>query len=301
MLKPTLQLRLGQQLTMTPQLQQAIRLLQLPALDLQAHIREALESNVMLESLDEVPETATGSFEATATDNPQQTAEVRETQPAAEVEITDDSWAEQSTGPSETPWSGDEDRAQEFSDQRAQTLQEHLAWQLELARLEPRDHAIGRAVVDAINDDGYLTDSLEEIRHSLLPELDCDVVEVERVLGQVQGLDPAGVGARSIGECISLQLQQLDPQTPGLDLALRIAESISMSSPPNSTLCSSASCTSATKNWKMRWRWCAPAIRVRAQRFTLVPRSTSCPTYSCVAPRPDGRWRSTRRRCLASA
>ena len=89
MLKPTLQLRLGQQLTMTPQLQQAIRLLQLPALDLQAHIREALENNVMLESLDEVPETATGSFEVTATDKPPQTAEGRETEPAAEVEIAD--------------------------------------------------------------------------------------------------------------------------------------------------------------------------------------------------------------------
>jgi RNA polymerase sigma-54 factor len=226
MLKPTLQLRLGQQLTMTPQLQQAIRLLQLPALDLQAHIREALESNVMLESLDEMPETATGTFEASTTDPPQQqTAEVRETQPATEVEIADDSWTEQSTGPSETPWSGDEDRAQEFSDQRGQTLQEHLSWQLELARLEPREHAIGRAVVDAINDDGYLTDSLDEIRQSLLPDIDCGVVEIERVLGQVQSLDPAGVGARSIGECIALQLKQLDPQTPGLDLALRIAES----------------------------------------------------------------------------
>src|SRR5262245_35366599 len=164
MLKPTLQLRLGQQLTMTPQLQQAIRLLQLPALDLQAHIREALESNVMLESLDEAPETATGTFEGTPADAPQPTAEVRETQPAPEVEIADDAWAEQTTGPSETPWSGDEDRAQEFSDQRGQTLQEHLSWQLELARLEPREHAIGRAVVDAINDDGYLTDSLDEIR-----------------------------------------------------------------------------------------------------------------------------------------
>jgi RNA polymerase sigma-54 factor len=225
MLKPTLQLRLGQQLTMTPQLQQAIRLLQLPALDLQAHIREALENNVMLESLDEMPETATGSFEAATTDAPQQqTAEVRETQPATEVEIADDSWAEQTTGPSETPWSGD-DRAQEFSDQRGQTLQEHLSWQLELARLEPREHAIGRAVVDAINDDGYLTDSLDEIRQSLQPDIDCEVMEIERVLGQVQSLDPAGVGARSIGECISLQLKQLDPQTPGLDLALRIAES----------------------------------------------------------------------------
>ena len=224
MLKPTLQLRLGQQLTMTPQLQQAIRLLQLPALDLQAHIREALENNVMLESLDEAPETATGTFPANGSrESAPQATEVPDVRPA-EVEIADDSWAGQTTGPSETPWSGgDEDRAQEFSDQRGQTLQEHLAWQLELARLAPRDQAIGHAIIDAINDDGYLTDSLEEIRASLMPEVSCELAEIERVLLQVQSLDPAGVGARSIGECIALQLQQLDPQTPGLDLALRIA------------------------------------------------------------------------------
>jgi len=208
---------------MTPQLQQAIRLLQLPALELQAHIREALENNVMLESLDETPETATGTFAANGgSESAPQTAEAPEARPA-EVEIADDSWAEQTTGPAETPWSGDEDRAQEFSDQRGQTLREHLAWQLELARLAPRDQAIGHAIIDAINDDGYLTDSLEEVRRSLLPDVSCEIADIERVLLQVQSLDPAGVGARSIGECIALQLRQLEPQTPGLDLALRIA------------------------------------------------------------------------------
>src|SRR5262245_19221162 len=106
MLKATLQLRLGQQLTMTPQLQQAIRLLQLPALDLQAHIRQALESNVMLESLDELPE-VTGTFESPNSEQPSQPEgqEAAEERPA-QVEIADDAWAEQTTGPSETPWSG---------------------------------------------------------------------------------------------------------------------------------------------------------------------------------------------------
>lgn len=222
MLKATLQLRLGQQLTMTPQLQQAIRLLQLPALDLQAHIREALESNVMLESLEDNAE-ATGTFEA-ATQEPAQPASEPAAESEPEVEIADDAWAEQSTGPSETPWSGDGDRTQEFSDQRGQTLQDHLLWQLELARLEPRDFAIGRAIIDAVNDDGYLTDPLEEIRQNLLPEIDCSSPDVERVLAQVQSLDPAGVAARSVGECIALQLQQLDPATPGLSVAVALAE-----------------------------------------------------------------------------
>jgi RNA polymerase sigma-54 factor len=223
MLKATLQLRLGQQLTMTPQLQQAIRLLQLPALDLQAHVRQALESNVMLESLDELPE-ATGTFDSPAAEPAATGAAESSDDDAPDVEIADDAWAEQSTGPSETPWSGDSDRAQELSDQRGQTLQDHLLWQLELARLDARDAAIGRALIDAINDDGYLVDSLEEIRQGLLPEVSCDIADVERVLTQVQSLDPAGVGARSIGECIALQLNQLDPETPGRALALTLAE-----------------------------------------------------------------------------
>lgn len=226
MLKPTLQLRLGQQLTMTPQLQQAIRLLQLPALDLQQHIREALESNVMLESLDD-PDEATGTFETHVPEpapTAPETASERLPEQETEVGVADDAWAEQSTGPSETPWSGDGDRTQEFSDQRGQTLQEHLLWQIELARLEPRDFAIARAVIDAINDDGYLSDSLEEIAQNLLPEVTCTTAEIEPVLAQVQSLDPAGVGARSIGECIALQLRQLDPETPGRDLAVKLAE-----------------------------------------------------------------------------
>jgi RNA polymerase sigma-54 factor len=209
---------------MTPQLQQAIRLLQLPALDLQAHIRQALESNVMLESLDELSE-PTGTFESPTPEQPQaEGAEQADERPAADVEIADDAWAEQTTGPSETPWSGDSDRAQEFADERGQTLQDHLVWQLELARLEPRDQAIGLAIVDAINDDGYVIDSLDEIRQGLLPDLTCDVGDLERVLGQVQSLDPAGVGARSIGECIGLQLKQLSSDTPGLALAQTLAE-----------------------------------------------------------------------------
>lgn len=226
MLKATLQLRLGQQLTMTPQLQQAIRLLQLPALDLQQHIREALENNVMLESLDDSAD-QTGTFEtlnAEPSPPPPQTTSERLPEHEPEVEIADEAWAEQTTGPRETPWSGDGDRSTEFSDQRGQTLQEHLLWQIELARLEPRDFAIARGIIDAINDDGYLSDALEEIRQSLLPEVSCELADIERVLSQVQSLDPAGIGARSIGECIALQLRQLDPQTPGLDLAVKLAE-----------------------------------------------------------------------------
>jgi RNA polymerase sigma-54 factor len=231
MLKPSLQLRIGQQLTMTPQLQQAIRLLQLPSLELQAHVRETLETNVMLEAEDEQAPEASLDAAREAEDAPVEekyaeldgratTSDQRE---EPEVEIADDSWGVGASGPSDTPWSGDDDRSGDFSDQHGQTLQEQLIEQLELAKLSPVDLAIARVITDAITDDGYLLDDLEEIRASLLPEIDATPAQMERVLAAVQSLEPAGVGARNLGECIALQLRQLHPETPARDIAIRVA------------------------------------------------------------------------------
>jgi RNA polymerase sigma-54 factor len=220
MLKPSLQLKLGQQLTMTPQLQQAIRLLQLPALELQAHIRELLETNVMLEPMEESE--STGTFETLVTAAEQPKAPERPAESA--VEVLDEGWGDRSAGPADTPWNSDDDeRQQDYADSAGQSLQDHLLWQLELASLAPRELAIARAIVDAISDDGYLTESLEEITQTLRPEVECGAAEVAAVLERVQALDPPGVGARSVGECIELQLRQLDPATPGLASALEIA------------------------------------------------------------------------------
>jgi len=223
MLKPSLQLRLGQQLTMTPQLQQAIRLLQLPTIELQAHIRELLETNVMLEQ-DEDQDAA--AYDAIpSTESTPQTAAPSEEPP---VEVVDEGWADQPVGAAENPWSGgggDDDRQQEFADSSGQSLRDHLLWQLELARLAPRELAIGRAVIDSINDDGYLSEPLDVIGASLKPELDPGVEEVEHVLGIVQLFDPAGTGARSLSECLLLQLEQLESATPGLAVAQAIARS----------------------------------------------------------------------------
>src|SRR4051812_21257103 len=140
MLKPALQLRLGQQLTMTPQLQQAIRLLQLPVLELQAQIQEALETNVMLEAEEEELQTVDTAELPTLNYEQRQehveAAETRDKQQEPQVEAVDDSeWIDnQATGPSEAPWSGDDDRAEEFGDTRGETLGEHLLWQLHLSR-----------------------------------------------------------------------------------------------------------------------------------------------------------------------
>src|SRR3989440_5464677 len=124
MLKPSLQLKLGQQLTMTPQLQQAIRLLQLPALELQAHIRELLETNVMLEPMEDAE--GSGTYEAAGEAPAQPQAPERPQETA--VEVLDEGWGEHSVGPAEAAWSGDDDeRQQEFADSAGQSLREHLS------------------------------------------------------------------------------------------------------------------------------------------------------------------------------
>jgi RNA polymerase sigma-54 factor len=218
MMKPSLQLRIGQQLTMTPQLQQAIRLLQLPALELQAQLRQILDNNVMLEAEDDIePVTSLDAIAEADRDD----ADEPETEEAV-VEIGDE-WPEPSAAESETPWSRDGDDRPELADESGETLQDHLNWQLEMARLPETAMAIGRALIDAINDDGYLTESPQAIVDSVAPEIRAGVPEVEAVLASIQQFDPAGIGARSVAECIELQLRQLDPDTPGLAAALALA------------------------------------------------------------------------------
>lgn len=218
MLKPSLQLRLSQQLTMTPQLQQAIRLLQLPIMDLQSQIQEALDQNVMLE-VDE-PE-AGEPMESPAPEAENETAEL----PDVSVDVPSEAqWSDtQRTGPSETPSNFEPRGSFEYADHSEETLADHLLWQLELENLDPRTTAIGQAIIDTINEDGYLMDDLEAIRATLVPDVVASVEEIESVLGLVQKLDPVGVGARSVSECVLLQLGQLEPDTPGLQLARSIA------------------------------------------------------------------------------
>jgi RNA polymerase sigma-54 factor len=208
MLKPSLQLKLGQSLTMTPQLQQAIRLLQLPVLDLNAEIQEALEENIMLE-MEDLPELPRTSADSTA-----------------EVETikADDFWQSKvAERTQDGGWNGEGRPVSDFADESGQTLREHLLWQLEMEHFSPREVIIGEALIDSINDDGYLTADLEEISASLDQETSVVDTEIERTLTKIQKLDPVGVGARSISECIILQLSQLEWKTPGLQLAISIA------------------------------------------------------------------------------
>jgi RNA polymerase sigma-54 factor len=223
MLKPSLQLKLSQQLTMTPQLQQAIRLLQLPVMELQTQIQTALDENVMLEVEEQegAPDDGPAESASSDSDDPE---DFSDSEPEVAVAAEADWEDTQKTGPSEAPKSADPRTTVEYADRSEETLRDHLLWQLELENLDARTTAIGQAIVDAINDDGYLTDDLETIRATLAPDVLVSIEDIEQVLVKlVQQFDPAGVGARSVSECVQLQLSQLVVDTPGLELARRIA------------------------------------------------------------------------------
>ncbi len=224
-MRQSLQLRLGQQLSMTPQLQQAIKLLQLSSLDLQAEIQSVLESNLMLERTDDAQETQP------ATDT--QSAEKPEQPVSADAEVS----ANDTTLPDELPvdsaWEdvydpfdgatsysrGDDDEQRDYLDQVAtggESLHEHLLWQMRLTPFSDTDQAIALAIIDAINEEGYLGLSLEDIHQGLIDDYGIDLDEVEAVLHRIQRFDPPGVAARNPGECLLLQLDQLPKHTPFL-------------------------------------------------------------------------------------
>lgn len=217
-MKPRLQTSMGQQLVLTPQLRQAIHLLQLSALELDAELIEAVETNPLLDWAEPEPiRTAQGDGDS-APDG-----DGRDDFGPDDVPWTrgEDSW-QQRVGPSSD---GEEDVG-DAADRVAepQTLQDHLQWQLHLTHLSPRDRRIGLTLIDAIDDDGYLREPFAALREALLPDLAVTDEELLVVLHQLQRFDPAGVAARNLGECLSLQLSPLPDETPGKSLALRITQ-----------------------------------------------------------------------------
>lgn len=227
-MKPSIQLRLSQQLTMTPQLQQAIKLLQLSALDLQMEVQEALETNPMLELAEDEVE-APGEAEASATSGSEAEdrdldLERNDADIPADLPV-DSAWDDIYDVPSS--YSGpDEGDEQEFANvsQGGESLQEHLLWQASLAHFNDRDMELARLLIDGIDERGYLGATLEELLASLDPEFEVELDELEAVLHRIQTFDPVGVGARNLGECLSLQLRQLPAATPWRNEALNLVE-----------------------------------------------------------------------------
>ncbi|GKW04243.1 RNA polymerase factor sigma-54 [Pectobacterium odoriferum] len=213
-MKQGLQLRLSQQLAMTPQLQQAIRLLQLSTLELQQEIQLALESNPLLEQTDQHDEIE--SFEKADSDS-LDTGEALEQRDMPEELPLDATWDEiYSAGtPSGTGTDYRDEELPIYQGETTQTLQDYLMWQVELTPFSDTDAAIATSIVDAVDNTGYLTVPLQDILDSIGDD-DVTLEEVEAVLKRVQRFDPVGVAARDLRDCLLVQLSQFADNTPRL-------------------------------------------------------------------------------------
>ncbi len=213
-MKPSLQLKVSQQLTLTPQLQQSIKLLQLSTPELQMEVERFLLENPLLERTDDV---AVGKEEAPATE-----------QAAAETDSRSDDASAESPG----DWSsssgsrrdGDDDYDPMANVPVVATLREHLIAQLGEIALSHQDSALVRLLIEELDDDGYLTVELAELVGELPEELELGVDELSIALRFLQQFDPPGVGARNLPESLALQLERLPGEVPGRTLASRLVK-----------------------------------------------------------------------------
>jgi RNA polymerase sigma-54 factor len=252
-MKQNLQLRLSQNLALTPQLQQSIHLLQLSTLELNQELELILQENPLLELVEgdeaddastvETPERADAADEIANEAEPggltdfddeaslQPAADVPEETPLSSEEFSTEEFNEDYDEYDASSWEGsrqpDEDEDGEFGGQEGTSisLREYLLGQLKLMQLSERDQNMVLLLIDSLNDDGYLEILLEELAESLPLDLEVDLLELETALKHLQHLDPAGVGARNLQECLLLQLNALEPETNYLGQAKAIVTS----------------------------------------------------------------------------
>lgn len=226
-MKQSLQLKISQHLALTPQLQQSIRLLQLSTVELNQELEVMLQANPLLERVEqgeggqeEYPQQGAASQESASP------AEDQGGQDELNSDIFKESYGEAGSGRWEEGGSGGDDGDSDymFQEPATPTLHEHLLGQLKLMPLSERDQTLAALLVDAINEDGYLAQSLEDLAEMLPLEQEVDPVELETALKHIQHLDPPGIGARNLAECLSLQLHAMSPDMPHLELAIRLVE-----------------------------------------------------------------------------
>jgi len=224
-MKHSLQLRLSQHLTLTPQLQQSIRLLQLSTIELNQELERILQENPLLEREDggndssaAAPANTTTATrdEAPATEAPESDSESREPE-RAELGTLDDL-----PGAGYREDAEDGDYPQLPAD--APTLRAHLLAQLSLLNISERDRKLVSLLIDSLDDDGYLTQSLDEVLQMLPPEIEAEVEELQIALKHLQNLEPVGVGARNLSECLALQIAALPPDTAYRTEAMEIVK-----------------------------------------------------------------------------
>jgi RNA polymerase sigma-54 factor len=227
-MKQSLQLRLGQQLAMTPQLQQAIRLLQLSTMELHTEVQQALDSNFMLELAEEDEGRGPGPNGADAAGSTpgQEESTVAPADIPQDLPV-DSVWEDiYDSAPAVYQGTGDHNGAElEVYRSGDESLKDHLYWQMSLMRFSDEDRYIGTVIIDSIDDDGYLTASIEDIQSSVLTQgLQVELDEVQACLHQIQNFDPTGVAARSLKECLLIQLLQLNSGAPWVDEAHRLVD-----------------------------------------------------------------------------
>lgn len=226
-MKHSLQLKLSQHLTLTPQLQQSIRLLQLSTLELDQELDAFTQQNPFLERVesagdtgsDEIADAGDGKPDEFATQSPSSST-AAET-PAEPAPLTESDWDQDSS------WTAhDDDEDSDYASQRAEAvdLRDHLNGQLGVTSLSEHDKRIVALLIDALDEDGYLTQNLDELAALLPPELEIEPIELHTALCHLQNLDPPGVGARDLGECLALQLEILPPDTPYREQAITLAK-----------------------------------------------------------------------------
>lgn len=204
---------------MTPQLQQAVRLLQLSTLELNTEIQQALESNLMLEA-DETPENSPEAGENEQQEYPDSSTPGKEVIP--EELPVDAEWSSiYEPAPYRNAAPSDDEYDMMASTAATTTLRDHLRWQTCLASFDARQQAVAEAIIDGINDKGYFTGDLEDIAAGF-GEQGVTTELAQEVLETIQTFDPAGVGARDLQECLLIQLRQLPASTPLKSRVLRI-------------------------------------------------------------------------------
>ncbi|GAA0401655.1 RNA polymerase factor sigma-54 [Massilia aurea] len=243
-MKQSLQLRTSQHLALTPQLQQSIRLLQLSTLELHQEIEQILGDNPLLERLDDPLDHSVRLLADGAINNapasgeappaPGQQAEGEGSAPAegegaeggaVDGDRPDNEWSEGSGASSGSGSSSDDEDGRPQLEACAITLREHLMEQVRETLLSTRDRALAELVIDALDDNGYLEEPLDDIHARLPEELEVDLDELRCALAMVQSMDPVGVGARSAAECLALQIRRM-PGVPMVTrrMALKIVE-----------------------------------------------------------------------------
>ena len=243
-MKQSLQLRTSQHLALTPQLQQSIRLLQLSTLELHQEIEQILGDNPLLERLDDPLDHSVRLLADGAINNapapgevppaPGQQAEGEGSAPAegegaeggaVDGDRPDNEWSEGSGASSGSSSSSDDEDGRPQLEACAITLREHLMEQVRETLLSTRDRALAELVIDALDDNGYLEEPLDDIHARLPEELEVDLDELRCALAMVQSMDPVGVGARSAAECLALQIRRM-PGVPMVTrrMALKIVE-----------------------------------------------------------------------------